>query len=119
MKPKADITIQPRFRVLAGKDIALGPGKADLLGQVDRTGSIAEAAKQLGMSYMRAWTLIKMMERCFREPLVTVSRGGAGHGGARLTANGQRVLALYRRIESKSLAATAPARQQLLKLLRQ
>src|ERR1700728_3507289 len=80
--------IQPRFRVRLGKDIAFGPGKADLLEQVRETGSIAEAAEQLGMSYMRAWTLIKTMERCFAEPLLKVSRGGAEHGGAKLRANG-------------------------------
>jgi molybdate transport system regulatory protein len=119
MKPKADDTFQPRFRVLCGKDIAMGPGKADLLEQIGKRGSIVEAAAGLSMSYMRAWTLIKTMERCFREPLVKVSRGGAGHGGARLTANGRRVLALYRDIESKSLSATASMRRQLLKLLRQ
>ncbi|MBI3874466.1 MAG: molybdenum transport protein, partial [Verrucomicrobia bacterium] len=44
--------LRPRFRVLCGKDIALGPGKADLLGLVAETGSIATAARQMGMSYM-------------------------------------------------------------------
>jgi molybdate transport system regulatory protein len=118
MKPRVAVTIQPRYRILAGKDIAFGPGKADLLEEVARSGSISLAAEHLGMSYMRAWTLIKTIERCFRRPLVKVSRGGAGHGGAQLTANGRRVLELYRGMESKSLSATAPIRQQLLKLLR-
>ena len=70
------------------------------------------------MSYMRAWTLIKTMERCFSQPLVAVSRGGAKHGGAQLTANGKRVLALYRGMEAASLAATAAARAEMVKLLR-
>jgi len=96
----------------------MGPGKADLLEQVGKCGSIAEAAEQLGMSYMRAWTLIKTMERCFALPLITVSRGGAGHGGAKLTVNGRRVIALYRGMEKRSLTATATFRQQMIKLLR-
>jgi molybdate transport system regulatory protein len=96
----------------------MGPGKADLLEQIGKSGSITVAAEELGMSYMRAWTLIKTMERCFREPLVTVSRGGAGHGGAQLTANGRKVLAVYREIEKRSLSATAAMRREMIKLLR-
>jgi molybdate transport system regulatory protein len=119
MKSKVTPAFQPRFRVLHGKDIAMGPGKADLLEQVAQHGSIAHAAEHLGMSYMRAWTLIKTMERCFAQPLVSVSRGGAAHGGAQLTANGRRILALYREIESKSLTATASVREQMAGLLRQ
>ena len=96
----------------------MGPGKADLLEQIGESGSIAEAAAELGMSYMRAWTLIKTMERCFREPLVKVSRGGAAHGGAQLTTNGRKVLALYREMEKRSLSATAVMRREMVKLLR-
>lgn len=119
MKSKStEAKIQPRFRVLHGRDIALGPGKAELLEQVQKAGSIAEAAAQIGMSYMRAWTLIKTMERCFKEPLIKVSRGGAKHGGAELTANGKRVLALYRGMERESLVATGRTRRQIMSRLR-
>lgn len=110
---------QPRFRILRSKDIAMGPGKADLLEQVAKHGSITEAAEHLGMSYMRAWTLIKTMDRCFRQPLVAVSRGGAKHGGAQLTPCGKQVVALYRRMEKTSLAATEKVRREMMKLLRE
>jgi molybdate transport system regulatory protein len=110
---------QPRLRIICGRDIAMGPGKADLLEQVAKRGSITEAAGHLGMSYMRAWTLIKTMERCFRQPVVSVSRGGAKHGGAQLTATGRRVLALYRRMEKISLATTEATRREMAGLLRQ
>lgn len=119
MKRKSDqATIQPRFRVILGRDIALGPGKVELLEQVRQTGSIAEAAAKIGMSYMRAWTLIKTMERCFKEPLIKVSRGGAKHGGAKLTANGERVLALYRGMEREGMKATVRTRRQIISRLR-
>jgi len=52
-------TLRPRFRVQRGLDVALGPGKVDLLELIGRTGSIAEAAKRMEMSYMRAWKLVK------------------------------------------------------------
>ena len=110
--------IQPRIRVMRGMDIAMGPGKADLLEEVARAGSIVEAAAELDMSYMRAWTLIKTMERCFKQPLVKVSRGGAKHGGAELTSTGKRVLELYREMEQRSQKAMDGAGRELEKLLR-
>lgn len=96
----------------------MGPGKAELLENVQQAGSIAEAAKRMGMSYMRAWKLIKTMERCFKEPLVKVARGGAGHGGAELTANGERALQLYRDLEGTSLKASAKIRRKVVGLLK-
>ena len=119
MKTKAvSVNVQPRFRVMRRGEIALGPGKADLLEQVGKTGSIAEAAEKMGMSYMRAWSLLKTMERCFAQPLIRVSRGGAQHGGARLTAHGLKALGLYREMEAKSLGATAGVRRRMAGLLR-
>jgi molybdate transport system regulatory protein len=117
MKPSRS-EFQPRFRIVCGKNIAIGPGKAELLERVREAGSIAKAARRMGMSYMRAWTLIKTMERCFKEPLVEVARGGAGHGGAALTASGEQVVALYRQMERQSLTATAGVRRKMLGLLR-
>ena len=118
MKRTANVTFQLRFRILCGKEIAMGPGKADLLEQVAAQGSISKAAKQLGMSYMRAWTLIKTMERCFQDPLVKVSRGGAKHGGAQLTARGRQILKLYRQMEKDGLLATTAIRNSIAKLMR-
>ena len=61
----------------------------------------------MGMSYKRAWYLLDTMNRCFKEPLVSASKGGRGHGGARLTPMGEQVLALYRRIEQRVAEAAA------------
>ncbi len=99
-------TLRPRIRIV-GDDgtIVLGPGKADLLDAVARTGSIRAAAAELGMSYMRAWTLIRTMNDAFRKPLVEKVRGGSEQGGAQLTSSGKNVLALYRRMEEKATRA--------------
>ena len=103
--------------MLSGDQIALGPGKADLLEAIDRTGTLAEAAKALGMSYMRAWKLLQTMNACFKEPLVATSRGGSERGHAALTDSGRAVLSLYRRMEETARQATEPAWQELQKLL--
>ena len=110
--------VQPRFRISCGPNIALGPGKAELLEHVQEAGSIAGAARLMGMSYMRAWMLVKTMERCFKEPLIEIERGGARHGGAKLTANGRQVLELYRRMERQSELATKSSRRCILARLR-
>ncbi|HEX9047774.1 MAG TPA: LysR family transcriptional regulator [Verrucomicrobiae bacterium] len=108
-----------RFRVFCGDDVALGPGKVQLLRGVRETGSIRQAAAQMQMSYMRAWGLIRTMNQCFNAPLVESARGGAQHGGARLTATGTAVLELYEQLEKESLNATRKTRQRLLALLKE
>ena len=105
------------MRVMCGRNIALGPGKADLLQFVRETGSLREAAAKLGMSYMRAWKLVQTMNGCFREPVVAPVRGGATGGGTQLTPTGEKALELYRELESTSLIATQRAWTQLEKLL--
>lgn len=117
--PKAVKTraILPRVRVLSGRDIALGPGKVELLDRVRETGSIAEAARQMGMSYNRAWLLIRTINRCFAGPLVIVARGGAQGGGAQLTATGRRVVELYHQMEKDFHTTTRPAWRELQKLM--
>ena len=85
-----------KLRVMFGTEIAIGPGKAELLEAIAATGSISSSAKRLGMSYRRAWLLVDTMNRCFREPVVASATGGAGGGGARLTPFGERVLERFR-----------------------
>ena len=111
-------SVLPRIRILRGSDIALGPGKAELLGLIGRTGSINQAARRMDMSYMRAWSLVQTMNRCFKQPLVLVARGGEGGGGAKLTETGGQVVALYRQMEQASLRATAASGKLLRRLLR-
>jgi molybdate transport system regulatory protein len=111
-------SLQPRFRVLFRGRIALGPGKAELLRQLAETGSISEAARRMEMSYMRAWTLVKVMNGAFRHPLVTAARGGVSGGGAELTPLGRRALRLYLRIESSAVRAAATDWKSLESLLR-
>jgi molybdate transport system regulatory protein len=77
----------------------IGPGKAALLESVRATGSIAAAARGMGMDYKRAWLLIDSLNRAFDAPIVERSVGGPGGGGASLTTFGEELLARYRRLE--------------------
>lgn len=95
-------TPTPRLRILLGRWIAIGPGKAELLQLIDRTGSISAAAREMGMSYRRAWTLVETMNNAFREPLVAAATGGKGGGGAQVTTFGHEALKRYRDMEIKA-----------------
>ena len=96
-----------RLRIRRGDDIAVGPGKIDLLEAIDTAGSITAAARSLGMSYRRAWLLVDTMNRCFRTPVVEAEAGGKHGGGARLTRLGRDVIDRYRRIERNAARAAA------------
>lgn len=93
------------IRVHLARTNAIGPGKADLLQAISETGSIAEAARQLDMSYRRAWSLVRSLNAAFTAPLIETRKGGPARGSAALTGTGQKVLQLYRDMESA--AATA------------
>lgn len=110
-RKRPTIDVLPRLRVMQGDVILLGPGKADLLEAIGREGSIRAAAEALGMSYMRAWSLVRTMNEAFREPLVESTRGGGG--GATLTREGTKVLALYRDMQQRALRAVAPLVKEL------
>jgi molybdate transport system regulatory protein len=111
-------SIVPRYRMYRGKEIVLGPGKAELLEHIAETGSISEAARLMGMSYNRAWLHVKVMNESFKEPLVHSSRGGNEHGGAELTVTGETALKLYRKIEQEAAKATRAAAAALEKLVK-
>ena len=110
--------LQLHLRVYRGRDAALGPGRAELLTRVAETASIAQAARDMGMSYMKAWKLVQSMNGCFRGPLLEVQRGGRAGGAARLTPLGHEALALYRRMEAASVAATQPFEAEMTRLFR-
>jgi molybdate transport system regulatory protein len=88
-----------QIRILSERNIAFGPGKADLLEAIERTGSISQAAKSMNMSYRRAWQLVDTMNQCFETALVETQTGGTHGGGAAVTALGQKVLEQYRQME--------------------
>jgi molybdate transport system regulatory protein len=93
-----------KIQLYCGEEIAMGPGKADLLDAIEREGSISGAARVLGMSYRRAWLLVDVMNRCWQEPLVTTTPGMAS-GGARVSTYGQTVLQQYRALQAQALRA--------------
>lgn len=94
-----------RIRIAVGENIAIGQGKADLLDAIARTGSIAAAARELKMSYRKAWLLVDEMNQCFLSPVVLAAKGGPQGGGAQLTPIGAEALSRFRAIQAKASTA--------------
>lgn len=107
-----------RLRFYSNDTVAIGPGKVELLEAIGVAGSISGAARQLGMSYRRAWLLLEELNASLHSPAVSTVTGGTRGGGASLTDVGQAIIAHYRAIESIALSAAAQdiaALQYLLK----
>lgn len=94
-----------KAQLLCGGELAMGPGKADLLDAIAAEGSISAAGRKLGMSYRRSWLLVDTMNRCWAEPLVETTAGGGQSKGARLTEAGREILAAYRALEAQIVKA--------------
>jgi molybdate transport system regulatory protein len=103
---------------MSGTEIALGPGRVELLELIARTGSLRKAATRMDISYMRAWQLIKYTNRCFRKPVVEAVRGGKSGGGATLTDVGREAVAFYREMEKQTQRALKDPWRGLRKLLK-
>lgn len=92
------ITIRIDFE--NGKHI--GHGKIRLLELIAQHGSISKAAREMGMSYRRAWMLADEVNTMFAEPSLETQHGGPGGGFARLTAFGHALIGRYRAIEAQN-----------------
>ena len=95
------------LRILGAGNPAMGPGEADLISRIEAAGSISAAAREMGMSYRRAWQLVEAINASFTKPVVVTAIGGKRGGGASVTAFGRELVAHFRAMENKASAAIA------------
>jgi molybdate transport system regulatory protein len=110
-KPRMDI----RLRIDFGETASVGPGKVALLEHIQRVGSLSQAARDLGLSYRRAWLLLDDLNHSFSEPVASASVGGVGGGGVQLTAFAKELIAAYREVERAALTETRTRFATLIK----
>jgi molybdate transport system regulatory protein len=79
--------------------LVLSEYRVRLLQLIDDTGSLAEAAAAMQLSYRRAWGKVREIEENLGLKLVESAAGGAGGGGSRLTPDGRRLVARFRRFQ--------------------
>ena len=102
----ADPVLKIKLQLMCGEEIAMGPGKADLLDAIRVEGSISAGGRALGMSYRRAWMLVDTLNRCWSEAVVETSPGSSHGGGARVTPFGETILRQYRTLQQRVESAS-------------
>jgi molybdate transport system regulatory protein len=90
-----------RFRLDFHDRCSVGIGKISLLEAIARTGSLSQAARDIGMSYRRAWLLIDSMNADFDTRVISATVGGSGGGGTQLTSFGRELVSAYRSLEAR------------------
>ena len=93
-----------------------GPGRAELLSLIDESGSIAKAAKAMGMSYKKAWDMVDEMNTMGKKPLVVARKGGDKGGGTELTETGRAMIVKYEKLILK-LNAIVQKNEDILDLV--
>lgn len=102
--------VQPEF--FAPWHVRLGTGEISprrlfLLQAIDATGSISQAAKQVGITYKAAWDAVDAMNNLAGQPLVVSQHGGKGGGGAHLTHAGMQIVMMHERLSAMQAMWTA------------
>lgn len=79
----------------------IGVGRMKLLQNIQKYGSISEAARNMNMSYRQAWESVDAMNKESKKVLVTTSSGGVGGGGASITEEGLRILTYFNQLQDR------------------
>jgi molybdate transport system regulatory protein len=93
----------------AEHELLFGKGKTEILELIEQEGSIAKAAEKLEMSYKKAWTHIKILQKNIADELVVPQKGGGGKGGTTLTPKALELVRNYSQLQ-KDIEAFANRR---------
>ncbi len=102
-----DIHIKARVVVQLKGENLLGPGRIELMEKIQSTGSISEAARDMGMSYRKALQLINHINDLCGQEVILTWKGGTEHGGARLSPLGEDFVLRYKVLNAKVSAMLA------------
>lgn len=93
--------IKSRIWIEVGENVLVGEGRVRLLKEIEATGSLNKAAKSIGMSYKKAWTMIDAVNRSSKEAVVTTSVGGQKGGGTVITPYGKDLIKAFDQLNKK------------------
>ena len=96
----------------------IGPGKIELLRKIREYQSISAAAREMKMSYRRAWLLVDDLNAAFRRPVVVKWMGGSSRGGAKLTPTGEKLVESYEAVVARADSANRTLLDELASLTR-
>ncbi len=87
--------IKSRIWIEADDKVFLGEGRVRLLKSIEKTQSLSKSAKELKMSYKKAWNLVDSVNKSASQPVVTKNTGGSGGGGTMLTPYGKELVKVF------------------------
>ncbi len=87
---------------LARDTVFFGPGAAQLLELIRRERSVRMASELMGISYTKAWNILRKVEKGLGAPAVSCRQGGKSGGMAVLTPEGEELLRKYRMFEERA-----------------
>ena len=105
-----------KIKIEINDNLIVGPGKVSLLEAIITKGSISSAAKEMGMSYRKAWKLVKEINDASSTKIIITNTGGKGIGGTKISDDGILFIKAFRNIEKKTLKATINEQKHLYQL---
>lgn len=96
-----DLNLKATLRIFGEEAPLFGPGRLQLLDNIASTGSINQAAKNMGMSYKKAWKMVSHMNEQAKSPLVVMQTGGSSGGGAVVTDEGHEIMGYYKALQER------------------
>ncbi len=96
--------IKSRIWIEKDNNVLIGEGRIALLKEIAKQGSLSKAAKSLGISYKKAWTLIDSVNKSAKENVTITAIGGKDGGGAQLTPYGKKLIVVFDEINKNCWA---------------
>ncbi len=84
-KTKGTYNITGKLWIEYESERCFGPGRMELLKRIAATGSMNKAAKEMGMSYKKAWAMVSLLNEQMNELMVITQSGGESGGGSVIT----------------------------------
>lgn len=88
-----------KLRFIENDTFCFGPGVYSLLSFIESEGSVRAASEEMGLSYSKAWRMIKDAESGFGFSLVERRSGGKDGGKAKLSDKGREILSSFSVLE--------------------
>ena len=105
-----------KIKLQVGNNLNIGPGKIALLESIVLNGSISSAAKSMGMSYRKAWKLVKEINNASLNKIITTNTGGKGIRGTKISQEGIKFIKAFRNIEHKVFKEAEKEKENLYKI---
>ena len=94
-----DISSFLKIKIEVHDNFNIGPGKITLMESIISCGSISSAAKKMGMSYRKAWNLVREINNASKKNIIITNTGGRGVGGTKISSDGISFIKAFRNIE--------------------